>query len=281
MLAVGVVGVAQVLPSGLEIPPLPYLLALIVGVGTVAGLLYARRPPVTQSVVLALAPWMTAGAAGHALFQLPATPVVAAPLLAAPAVYLTTFVFAGAVWVGLHEEKQDDVPRLLGATGGVVTVLGTALVLRAGLARGTLRPVLPTAAVVLAVVLTGAVLVGLRQFRPETVRRAGRVGALVVFAHALDGTSTAIGVDFLGAGERSPIPRAIMEFAGTLPTAELLGQGWLFVVVKLVIAVVVVDLFADFLEEEPVQGNLALALVTAVGLGPGAQNVLLFAAGAG
>jgi uncharacterized membrane protein len=282
MLAAVLVGIpVQVLPSGLEVPPVPYLLALLVGGTAVAGGLYTRRPPVTQSVVIALAPWMTAGAAAHALFQLRAAPEVAGPLLAAPAVYLTTFVLAGAIWLALLEASPGDVPRLLGATGAIVTGIGAALVLGVGLERGTLAPVLPTLAVVISVALTAALLAGLRRFRPETANRAGRVGALVVFAHTLDGISTAIGVDFLGAGERSPIPRAIMEFAGTLPTAELLGQGWLFVVVKLAIAVVVVDLFTDFLEEEPLQGNLALALVAAVGLGPGTQNVLLFAAGAG
>jgi uncharacterized membrane protein len=282
MLGAGLVGpTLQVLPSGLEVPPLPYLLALLVGGGVVTGLLYSRRPPVDQTVVLALAPWMTAGAAGHALFQLRAVPAVATPLLGAPAVYVTTAVVAGAVWLAVLETAPDDIPRLLGGLGGVATVVGAALVVGTGLARGTLAPLLPTVAVVLSIVLTAAVLAGLRRFRTETAQRAGQVGALVVFAHTLDGVSTAIGVDFLGAGERSPIPRAIMEFAGELPTAAVIGQGWLFVLVKLAIAIVVVDLFADFIEEEPVQGNLALAVVAAVGLGPGAQNVLLFAASAG
>jgi uncharacterized membrane protein len=282
MLRAGHVGTAlQVLPSGLEVPPLPYLLALLVGGCVVAGLLYSRRPPVDQSVVLALAPWMTAGAAAHALFQLRAVPAITAPLLGAPAVYVTTAIVAGAVWLAVLDTAPDDVLRLLGGLGGLATLVGAAFVVGTGLARDTLAPVLPTVAVVLSVALTAAVLAGLRRVRPETARRTGQVGFLVVFAHTLDGISTAIGVDFLGAGERSPIPRAIMEFASELPTAAVIGQGWLFVLVKLVIAIVVVDLFADFIEEEPVQGNLALALVAAVGLGPGAQNVLLFAAGAG
>jgi len=276
-----VAGPLQVLPSGLEVPPVPYLLALAVASAVVAGLLYVRRPSVTRAVVLALAPWMVAGAAGHALFQLAAVPAVVEPLLGAPAVYAATFALAGGVWLALTEIAPDDVPGLLAVTGSAIAALGAALVLQTGAARGTLAPVLPA----LAVVLTGIVTIGLvavlRRVRPETVAATGHLGTLVVVAHTLDGISTAIGVDFLGAGERSPIPRAIMEFAGTLPTADPLGQGWLFVLVKLAVAVVVLDLFADFVDEEPVQGNLALALVAAVGLGPGAQNVLLFAAGAG
>jgi uncharacterized membrane protein len=37
-------------------------------------------------------------------------------------------------------------------------------------------------------------------------------------------------------------------------------------------------LFADFVEEDPAQGNAALGVVAAVGLGPGTHNLLLFAA---
>nr|NIS28553.1 DUF63 domain-containing protein [Actinomycetota bacterium]NIU64024.1 DUF63 domain-containing protein [Actinomycetota bacterium]NIW25823.1 DUF63 domain-containing protein [Actinomycetota bacterium]NIX20692.1 DUF63 domain-containing protein [Actinomycetota bacterium] len=66
--------------------------------------------------------------------------------------------------------------------------------------------------------------------------------------------------------------------AGALPTAELLGVGWLFVAVKLGVAGAVVWLFADFVEDDPRQGYLLLAVVAAVGLGPGVHNLLLYAA---
>jgi uncharacterized membrane protein len=47
--------------------------------------------------------------------------------------------------------------------------------------------------------------------------------------------------------------------------------------VKLGLAAVIVHLFADYIREEPEGAYLLFALVVAVGLGPGAQNVLLFA----
>ena len=106
---------------------------------------------------------------------------------------------------------------------------------------------------------------------------AGGVGALAVVAHALDGVSTAVGVDVLGFGERTPLSRVIIETAAALPTAEVLGAGWLFVVVKLAVACVVVVLLADLVEEDPREGSLLLGFVAAVGLGPGAHNLLLFA----
>uniref|UniRef100_UPI000299E622 DUF63 family protein n=1 Tax=Halococcus hamelinensis TaxID=332168 RepID=UPI000299E622 len=104
--------------------------------------------------------------------------------------------------------------------------------------------------------------------------RRGR--GLCVLGHALDGVSTAVGIDVLGFGERSPFSRAIIEFAATLPTASLLGAGWLFVVVKLALAAAVLVLLASYVREEPGEGYLLLGAVAAVGLGPGAHNLLLF-----
>jgi len=68
-----------------------------------------------------------------------------------------------------------------------------------------------------------------------------------------------------------------MAFADWLPTAETLGSGWLFVVVKLAVAGGVVVLFADYIDEVPTEGLLLLGFIAAVGLGPGVHNLLLFA----
>jgi len=269
--------VLQLLPSGLVVPPVPYLIALAVAGGAVVALLSARRPPVTQRVVAAFAPWMVAGAALHALYQREAVPTVVAPLTSAPAVYVTTFALAGACWLALSR-SDDAVPRRLATAGAVAALVPSVLVLRTGLTAGTFSPVVPLAALLVASVLAGGVYAAMARFRPVPVDRTGILGVLVVFGHLLDGVSTAVGVDLLGTGERSPLPRAIMDFAAELPTAPVIGDGWLFVLVKLGVAVVVVDLFGDFVEDDPLWGNAALGVVAAVGLGPGAHNLLLFAA---
>jgi len=66
---------------------------------------------------------------------------------------------------------------------------------------------------------------------------------------------------------------------GRLPTADLLGTGWLFVLVKLAVAAAIVVLLADYVAEEPVEGNLLVVLVAAVGTGPAANNLTLFLVG--
>jgi uncharacterized membrane protein len=264
----------QVLPEGAGFPPLPYLLVLTIGVAVVAGLLVHERPEITATTVLGLAPWMVAGAALHALFQLGAAPEPVVPLLGTPAVYFATFVPAGLVWVLAVRTRPERVPRTLAVAGTAVALPAAIAVLASA---GRVRPGLSLASVVIAVVLTGGCWAGLARVSPEAVTTTGSAGLLVVFAHALDGASTAVGVDLLGAGERTPLSAAILEFAGTLPTAGSLGVGWLFVLVKLALAVAVVQLFAGYVREAPSRAYLFLTVIVAVGLGPGAQNVLLFA----
>lgn len=192
--------------------------------------------------------------------------------------YATTFIAAGAVWAAALSVDDRSVPEILGGVGLLTSILASAAVLMAGTDRGTLSLFLPVVGLILSILLTAAVYGLIGRIQPSITSATGSLGALVVFAHSLDGISTTIGVDLLGTAERSPIPRAIMEAAGALPTASVIGTGWLFVLVKLGVAVAVLALFADFVEEDPLQGNAALGVVAAVGLGPGAHNLLLFAA---
>jgi len=266
--------VLQFLPEGFGLPPLPYLVALGAGTVLVARLLAREDPPITAATVVGLAPWMVAGAALHSLFQLETVPATVMPLLGTPAVYFATFVAAGVTWLAALRREPDRVPRVLGSVGSVVALATTATVLVEG---GIVRSGPSLSSVVIALALTGACWVGLARLSPGAATATGSAGVLVVFAHALDGASTAIGTDVLGRGERTPLSAEILEFAAGLPTADALGAGWLFVLVKLGLAVAVVNLFAGYVREDPRQAYLLLAVIVAVGLGPGSQNVILFA----
>ncbi|WP_324664019.1 DUF63 family protein [Haloarcula sediminis] len=273
----------MVLPSGFGLPPLPYLVVLVGGAFLIAALLVALEPPVDQRTVVALAPWMALGGALHALNQPPIElyDAALAPLFGTPSVYLTTFNVMGAVWLllsffGVRTGHDDNIPRNLGLVGtGVLTVillLSAVTALRSGL----IDPVWPALSVLLSLFVAAITVLAVALWRTPLVVRARYAAPTVVFAHAFDGISTAIGTDVLGVGERSPLPRAIMDFAGGLPTASAIGSGWLFVLVKLVVAVAVVVLMDDYLNDEPVEASLVLSLVAAVGLGPATNNVVLF-----
>ncbi|MBX0287569.1 DUF63 family protein [Haloarcula salinisoli] len=273
----------MVLPTGFALPPLPYLVVLVGGVVLIAALLVALEPPVDQRTVVALAPWMALGGALHALNQPPIElyDAALAPLFGTPSVYLTTFNTMGTVWLllsflGVRLGHDENIPRNLGLVGtGILTVI---LVLSAitALRSGIIDPVWSPLAVLLSLFVAAIAVLAVALWRTPLVIRARYAAPVVIFAHVFDGISTAIGTDVLGVSERSPVPRAIMEFAGGLPTASTIGSGWLFVLVKLVVAVAVVVLMDDYLQEEPVEASLLLSLVAAVGLGPATNNVVLF-----
>ena len=264
----------MVLPAGSAIPPLPHLLVLAAGVAAVGLGLRRARPAVTGSLILALAPWMVAGAALHVLYQVGAAPGTVAPFLGSPAVYVTTAVVAGAAWLGARSAGDPRTStRTLGGAGVVLALVAVLLVLAVG---GVVRVAGPVAALAGGVGLGVVVWAVLVRLRPDDAGTVGAVGLLVVVAHALDGVTTAVGVDLLDFGERSPVSRAIMDAAAALPTADVLGVGWLFVLVKLLVAAAVVVLFADYVREEPTQGYGLLGLIAAVGLGPGTHNLLLY-----
>jgi uncharacterized membrane protein len=266
-----------VLPEGFTLPPLPYLLAVLGGLAVVGWVVVQRRPPVTDRTIAGFAPWMLVGSASHVLHVVGALPPAVDPLAGTPTVYATVAVLAGACWLLADEWAADPTAaaRLLGCVGLLALVVPVALALLDGLARGSLQVLWPTVGLFASVVLSAGVWLLLRRARP-VVEVTGAAGALAVFGHVLDGVSTAVGIDLLGFGERSPLSRYIIEFAAELPTASVLGTGWLFVLVKVLLAGFLIVLLSDYVEEEPTEGYLLVGFVAAVGLGPGAHNLLLF-----
>ncbi|HET7323351.1 MAG TPA: DUF63 family protein, partial [Halococcus sp.] len=213
------------------------------------------------------------------VYHVDAVPRIVAPFFGSPAVYVTVAVVAGAVWAGtagaelpINRWTLPSVPGIIALAGSIVAAGVVGWTLFTG---GKLTVFWPTIGLIIAAVLAAIVWTGLRQSYPET-EITGAVGALCVFGHTLDGVSTAVGLDILGLGEQSPISQAIIEFAAGLPTATIIGSGWLFVLVKLALAAVVVILLSGYVREEPAEGYLLLGAVAAVGLGPGVHNLLLF-----
>ncbi|MFB6170426.1 MAG: DUF63 family protein [Haloarculaceae archaeon] len=269
------------LPTGFALPPAPYLLVLVVAVAGVGALLYRAQPAVTEQVVLGLYPWVVVGSSCYVLYQVGGVPALLRPFFGTPAVYLTTFAVAGALWWGTDRAGYPtdrfalpSVPGVLAGAGVVVALVAAGLVLAVGSRVGGFAPGWPATAAVAALALTGVVWYALRRAVPA-VRVTGGVGALVVFGHTLDGVSTAVGIDVLGFGEQTPLSRVLIELGSGLPPAAVVGTAWLFVLVKVAIAAAVVVFFVDYVREDS-EGLLLLGAVGAVGLGPGVHNVLLF-----
>ncbi|TQQ82798.1 DUF63 family protein [Halonotius terrestris] len=269
------------LPAGFGPPPLPYLVVLVIAaVGVGYGLL-RRRPSVGARHIVGLTPWMAVGSALHVLYAIEGLPSILAPFAGTGAVYLTTAVIVGAVWLVADRLDPTTVPAALAATGLAVLVPAGGFALYLGMTRGTLAPYWPAVGAVATIAVTAAAWLTLRWLRPAATAATGRVGLVAVFGHTLDAVSTTVGVDVLGFGERTPLSRVILEAAAALPTADAIGTGWLFVLVKLGVVGGVIVLFRDYVEDEPTEGYLLLGLIAAVGLGPGFHNLLLFTVTAG
>jgi len=271
----------QILPSGFALPPLPYLVVLLGGAGLVTVLLSAAQPKIEQKLVVSLLPWMAIGGALHAFFQIGLYPGLYEPLFGTPSVYLSTYFLTAGVWlllqgVGIVRGNEGTVTRNLGLVGTAILVVLIVVRIWQVFGQPTFSPIWPALSVIGALVVTAIVLLAISLWRTPVFVRTRYAGPVVVFAHALDGVSTAVGADVLSVSERSPLPRLIMDLAGRLPTAEIIGVGWLFVLVKLVVAAAIVVSFNRYIHEEPAEGALVFALIAAVGLGPAANNLFLF-----
>lgn len=263
-------------PAGTTLPPLPHLLAVSLAVVVVAAGLNRRRPAVTDRHILALIPWMALGSATHVLYIINVLPSVLAPFAGSPTIYLTVSSLAGATWLASAALRPTRVPAVLVVTGACILVPVVALALATGISPD--GAFWSGVSLALTLPIAGAAWVGLTRLRPETAV-TGSVGALTVFGHTLDGISTAIGTTQLGFGERTPVSRLLLELGG-LPSVPILGDGGLFLLVKLAVAITITWLFAAPIRETPAEGYLLLGFAASVGIGPAAHNLLLFAVAA-
>ncbi|WP_226005330.1 DUF63 family protein [Natrinema salinisoli] len=270
----------MVLPEGFVVPPWYLVVPVLVILGGIIALLWALEPPVTDRTVIAFAPWMMFGATLHVLYKMGTFPSSIEPLFTAPMVYAVTAVVTGLVWiigVFLHVGGlQETISRFVGITGTAFFTVFAMFALFLSLEIGTLAPFWPVIAVVVAGIVTAIAWLALGLWFTDVAATTGATGVLVVFGHTLDGVTTAIGYDILSATENVPLSLLLLEAGGSLPTAEYIGAGWLFVLVKVGLAMVILGLFREYVEEQPQQARLLLAFVAAVGLGPAVHNTLLF-----
>lgn len=263
--------------------------ALLIGTGTIALLLYALRPPLTQKISLAFIPWIISGAILHVFYQIGQMlqrqlyPENIAVFFSAPAVYLTTFIGVGMIWVMASMivpsyDHSDKIATYITATGFGVMIPLLGLVVWQGMDEtlAPMEPIWPILGLIISLVLTFVVYMIIGAWRTYVIAQARYLGAFVLFAHIFDGVTTAIGIDILGAGERSAVPQYVLEVAADLPTAEFIGTGWLFILLKIVLASAIVILFADYVHEKPSEGNLLLLLIAVFGFGPAVNNFFLF-----
>jgi uncharacterized membrane protein len=262
------------LPAGTTLPPLGYTVGLLLAVILVTGALYHRKAVFSERILLSLTPWMVAGASIYVLYQIDVLPPAVTPVCSSPAVYLSTYVLAGIVW--LLTLDHNGTAKILAVIGCGLSLLPITIAIAYASQWESLAPGWPLIGLMLSVILSWLTWRGFASLRPNIVDTLGPLGFLAVFGHILDGVTTTIGIDVLSFVELTPLSKLIMDLAGMLPIASVIGVGWLFVVVKLLVSLFVVWLVADLRREDPVHATLLLGVIIAVGLGPGVHNLLLF-----
>ena len=162
------------------------------------------------------------------------------------------------------------------ATGTAISVVG--LLCLPSLLRdvGHIHVLWPAISVLGTVALTIMVWLVVHRVSPLASTRAGWMGVFVVFGQSLDAVSTAVGVDVLSTTEQVPLSRAVLELAATLPTASIIGVGWLFVVLKLSLAMGLVWLISTDSEMTSLGTRILFLVAGLAGLIPGLRNLALY-----
>lgn len=254
----------------------------VLAVGGVWVLLFAwwsvfDGRPIMARFVASLVPWLAMAGVGYGLRQVGVVPQPLVPLVRDPLVYAVALL-PPAVLV-LFVPRRIDTSRVNGTLGVALLASLVTGILAANASTAPLR-----IAWILLSILLGCGIGGIVWLALDRSLLSGydlrRLGLAAITAHALDGTTTAIGISILGGTERNPVSRAVISFGRGLPVGVLTGSPWLFVLVKLVIVSGIVVVFREEFESESRWGTALLVAVVTAGLGPAVHNVVVFASAA-
>lgn len=211
-------------------------------------------------------------------------------LIISPLIYFTVFVVTLAallvsVWMA-RNEMVDTYEHVLAGIGsvGLVLTIGYLLWLSLTTAHVGFHPQIAVVVLIASTVIAGIVWLGIERFTPDLNRGTGQMGAVVLWAHTVDGVANVVGIDWgreLGLRAdlvpKHPVNRALIGVGQQFPESvtSILGTAWPFLVVKLVAAVFVIAIFDDeVFRDNPRYANLLLIAIVAVGLGPGTRDAL-------
>jgi uncharacterized membrane protein len=221
--------------------------------------------------------------------------------LISPVIYFTVFaVTLGALFVSLYLSRTgriESYERGLIAAGTVVLALTLALL---GWFAATTEYVGFYPQITL-IVLAGAAIITYGTYRwidtnyPEIHKGTGALGLVVLFGHSVDAVANVVGIDWGGElglpyGDlvpKHPINDAMISLGGGISStvanltggaivpANVIGQAWPFLLLKVGAAVAVIWLFDESIfEESPRYAIILLIAIVAVGLGPGTRDML-------
>ncbi|MFC7057532.1 DUF63 family protein [Halovenus salina] len=218
-------------------------------------------------------------------------------LLISPFIYFTVFAMAlGSFLLGkfLHgRELTATWTRPIAGAGA--TVLTVSFVYLVALSVTTdyvsLYPGILAVTLGVATLCTVGVYYLADRVAPWVHEGTGRMGLVVIWAHAVDGAANVLANDWtqvwhgLDYGAKHPFNQFVMSTTnslqgGTEILGTYVGEAWPFLLVKLAAPVLILALFdKQFMDESPRFAVMLLGAVVAVGLGPGTRDMVRVALG--
>lgn len=170
-----------------------------------------------------------------------------------------------------HAHIQTATQFATGAAGALLGLLCLPSVLRDS---SRIDILWPAVSIVGAMTLTAVTWIALKRVSSSATYQGKWMGLFVIFGQAIDAVSTAVAIDILSFSEQVPLSRAVMEIARELPTAPIIGVSWLFVVLKITLAVGLVWLLATDSEMTPLSTRVLFLGAGLAGFIPGIQNMI-------
>jgi len=292
-------------PGYTIVSELGYMTVLLFMLGGVYLLLKRLDLAPYRDFFYALVPWMLFGGALRVVedaFDMARsqglTPAMEYPLntlLISPIIYGTVFVLALAGLLASKFLQSREVTATyhypLGAmgVGAVGLTLGYLALLSFTTDYTEWHPEILVAVVGLASLIAIVSYVAVDRYRPGINAGTGLIGLVVVWGHAIDGVANVIASDWTWVfglpayGSKHPIDRILADIVTSFQPESVtaaVGDSWLFLVVKVVVAVAIVSLFDErFMDDSPRYAIMLLGAILAVGLGPGTRDMLRVAFG--
>lgn len=288
-------------PGYTTVSTVSYAIVLVFMLVGVLLLLRRLEIEMTPRFYFALFPFMLLGGALRVVEDVNAAfvregagmliPYPSVALIISPFIYFTMFGFTLAALVGTVSldrrgvlEGYEPAMAVVG-TGGLALTLGFLLYTSATSTVVGFYPAVATIVLVGATLITGAFWVLSERYAPVINEGTGRIGALVVWGHSVDGIANVLSLDWsaeLGLpityGSKHVINDAVVRITSSIQPqwlSEAIGTAWPFLLLKVGAAIAVVWVFdREIFEESPRYAYLLLIAILAVGLGPGTRDTL-------
>ena len=290
-----------VTPGYTTISTISYAIVLVFMLVGVLLLLRAMNVRMTERFYYALVPYMLLGGALRVVEDVNVAflradegmllSYPAAALIISPFIYFVVFAFTLAALVVViylaRRDVFDEYEPALGAVGAVALagVVGWLLYVSA---TSDLVGFFPSVAIIS---LGGATLIATafwwasQRYAPFINEGTGKIGALVVWGHAVDGVANVLSLDWtdaLGIGVTYTSKHVVNEATVRITSnvqpqwlSETIGTAWPFLFIKVAAAIFVVWVFNDeIFEESPRYAYILLIAILAVGLGPGTRDMI-------